>query len=160
MDAAIDVGTFWRLLGMRAIGAAVVTARSSAGPAGFLALSATHVTASPPTMLVSIGSKTSALVAVTESGAFAINYLPREREDLAIDFGGRGALKGADRFKPDEWATLSTGSPILQGAVGAIDCRVEEIIMRHDTAIVLGRIVAWVQGGQVSPLISFGGRYS
>jgi flavin reductase (DIM6/NTAB) family NADH-FMN oxidoreductase RutF len=159
MDKDIDPGSFWRLLGMRAIGAAVVTAQGSAGPAGFLALSATHVTAKPPTMLVSVGRKTSALSAVTESGSFAINYLPREREDLARLFGGQGDDKGADRFKAGEWTTLTTGSPVLAGAVGSIDCRVEEAIERHDTLIFLGRIVDWSRHDDARPLISYSGGY-
>ena len=141
MDKDIDAKTFWRLLGMRAIGMAVVTAQGPKGPAGFLALSATHVTANPPTMLVSIGQKTSALSAVTESRSFAINYLPKERDDLGRLFGGQGDEKGADRFKPGEWTVLATGAPILIGAVGSIDCRVEESIERHDVIIFLGRII-------------------
>nr|WP_275191128.1 hypothetical protein [Bradyrhizobium sp. CSA112] len=36
MPTISDAKTFWRALGMRAIGAAVVTAGGSAGPAGFL----------------------------------------------------------------------------------------------------------------------------
>lgn len=159
MDKDIDPGTFWRLLGMRAIGAAVVTAEGPDGPAGFLALSATHVTAKPPTMLVSVGSKTSALAAVTHSGSFAINYLPKGREDLARLFGGQGDLKGADRFAPGEWTTLATGAPVLAGAVGSIDCRVEEAIERHDTMIFLGHIVDWVSSDGTAPLISFAGGY-
>ena len=39
-----------------------------------------------------------ALAAVRENHAFAINYLPKGREDLAREFGGSGTLKGADRF--------------------------------------------------------------
>jgi flavin reductase (DIM6/NTAB) family NADH-FMN oxidoreductase RutF len=159
MDKNIDIKTFWRLLGMRAIGTAVVTAQGSSGPAGFLALSATHVTANPPTMLVSIGRKTSALSAVTESRSFAINYLPKERDDLAKLFGGQGDEKGVKRFEAAEWTTLATGSPILTGAVGSIDCRVEEAIERHDVIIFLGRIVDWVQNASAVPLISFAGRY-
>lgn len=159
MDKDIDPGTFWRLLGMRAIGAAVVTAQGADGPAGFLALSATHVTAKPPTMLVSVGRKTSALGAVIGSGCFAINYLPREREDLARLFGGHGDAKGADRFAPGEWTTLATGAPVLAGAVGAIDCRVEEAIDRHDTTIFLGRIVDWTRDEAAQPLISFAGGF-
>jgi len=159
MDKEIDGGTFWRLLGMRAIGAAVVTARGPEGPAGFLALSATHVTSSPPTMLVSIDRKTSALSAVTDSGCFAINYLPRAREDLARLFGGQGDTKGAQRFAAEEWTTLATGAPVLVGAVGSIDCRVEEAIERHGTVIVLGRIVDWTRDETAEPLISFAGGY-
>ena len=154
-----DIKAFWTLLGMRAIGAAVVTANGPEGPAGFLGLSATHVTANPPTMLVSVGHQTSALAAVTESGSFAINYLPKDREDLAGLFGGKGDAKGADRFAPGEWTTLSTGSPILTGAVGAIDCRVDDAIERYDVVIFLGRIVDWVHEGSKQPLISFGGGY-
>jgi len=154
-----DIKTFWTLLGMRAIGAAVVTATGPEGPAGFLGLSATHVTANPPTMLVSIGLKTSALTAVTESGSFAINYLPKDREDLARLFGGWGDAKGANRFAPAEWTTLTTGSPILSGAIGAIDCRVDDAIERHDVVIFLGRIVDWVHDGTKQPLISFAGGY-
>lgn len=159
MDKTIDTKTFWRLLGMRAIGAAVVTAQGSNGPAGFLALSATHVTANPPTLLVSIGRKTSALSAVRESGSFAINYLPKERDDLARLFGGQGAEKSGARFKAGEWKILSTGAPILIGAVGSIDCRVEEAIERHDVIIFLGRIVDWIQDAAKTPLISFAGGY-
>ncbi|WP_439397554.1 flavin reductase family protein [Bradyrhizobium sp. PMVTL-01] len=159
MDKAIDTKTFWQLLGMRAVGAALVTARGSQGPAGFLALSATHVTASPPTMLVSIGRRTSALSAIKESGNFAINYLPKEHEDLAIIFGGQGKEKGADRFKPGEWTVLATGAPVLVCPVGSIDCHVENAIECHDAIIFLGRIVDWVQNASQLPLISFAGRY-
>lgn len=158
MQGEIDARTFWKAIGSRAIGAAVVTARGSAGPAGFLALSATHLTASPPTMMVSIGLTTSALAAVRETNAFAINYLPKGREDLAREFGGGGTLKGADRFKAGEWATLETGAPTLVRAVGVIDCRLEEMIERHATVIALGRVVAW-SDSMLEPLVSFRGGY-
>ena len=159
MIKTLDTKTFWTLLGMRAIGAAIVTAIGPEGPAGFLGLSATHVTANPPTMLVSVGHRTSALTAVTESGSFAINYLPKEREDLARLFGGQGDVKGADRFLPEEWTTLTTGSPVLTGAIGAIDCRVDDAIERHDVVIFLGNIVDWIHGGTKQPLVSFAGGY-
>ena len=50
----IDPKTFWRTLGERATGMTIVTTDSDNGPAGFLGLSAAHVTADPPTMLVSV----------------------------------------------------------------------------------------------------------
>ena len=74
----IDARTFWRTLGERAIGATIVTAQGADGPAGFLGLSATHVCADPPSMLVSIDRKTSALAAVLHGHHFAINYLGRD----------------------------------------------------------------------------------
>ncbi|MFO1082282.1 MAG: flavin reductase family protein [Reyranellaceae bacterium] len=158
METEIDAKTFWRAIGSRAIGVAVVTARGSDGPAGFLALSATHLTASPPTMLVSIGLTTSALAAVKQGNHFAINYVPKSRSDLAKEFGGGGQYKGADRFRPGDWSELATGAPTLVDAVGVIDCRLEEMIERHATVIALGRVVGWTAGTQ-DPLISFRGGY-
>ena len=158
METEIDAKTFWKAIGSRAIGVAVVTARGSDGPAGFLALSATHLAASPPTMLVSIGLTTSALAAVRDGNHFAINYVPKGRADLAKEFGGGGQFKGADRFRPGDWAELATGAPTLVDAVGVIDCRLEEMIERHATVIALGRVVAWTAGTQ-DPLISFRGGY-
>lgn len=158
METEIDAKTFWKALGSRAIGVAVVTAKGSAGPAGFLALSATHLSASPPMMMVSIGLTTSALTAVKEGNHFAINYVPKGRDDLVKEFGGGGSLKGADRFLPGDWAELSTGAPTLADAVGVIDCRLEELIERHGAVIALGRVVAYTAGSK-DPLISFRGGY-
>ena len=159
MDQITDAKTFWRAIGSRAIGVAVVTSQGAGGPAGFLALSATHLTASPPTMLVSIGQSTSALAPILESKHFAINYVAKSREDLAKEFGGQGTLKGADRFVPGQWRTLKTGAPTLIGAVGVLDCELEEAIERHNTVIAIGKIVAFEQTADVQPLISFAGKY-
>nr|WP_246574131.1 flavin reductase family protein [Chelatococcus asaccharovorans] len=146
-------------MGARAAGAAVVTARDHAGPAGFLALSATHLSASPPMMMVSIGLKTSALSTILSSGHFAINYLADTQADLAASFGGKGPLKGADRFEQDRWGTLSTGAPVLKDAVGVLDCILEETIERHGAVIALGRLSAYsLEGIGSRPLISFAGR--
>jgi flavin reductase (DIM6/NTAB) family NADH-FMN oxidoreductase RutF len=158
MDGEIDAKTFWKAIGCRAIGVAVVTAKGAEGPAGFLALSATHLSASPPMMLVSIGLTTSALGAVKEGNHFAINYVAKDREDLANEFGGRGSLKGADRFKAGEWTVLKTGAPTLVDAVGVIDCQLEELIERHGTVIALGRVMAY-SASDKDPLISFRGGY-
>lgn len=158
MPSEIDAKTFWKAIGCRAIGVAVVTARGPDGPAGFLALSATHLTASPPIMMVSIGLTTSALAAVRQGNHFAINYLPKGREDLVREFGGGGALKGADRFAAGEWSELASGAPTLVDAVGVIDCALEETIERHATIIALGRVVGFASGPG-DPLISFRGGY-
>lgn len=158
MDSEIDAKTFWKALGCRAIGLAIVTAKGTEGPAGFLALSATHLSASPPMMMVSIGLTTSALTAVKQGNHFAINYVPKGREDLAKEFGGGGVLKGADRFQAGDWTEMSTGAPTLADGVGVIDCRLEELIERHGAVIALGRVVAY-SAGTKDPLISFRGGY-
>jgi flavin reductase (DIM6/NTAB) family NADH-FMN oxidoreductase RutF len=155
----IDARTFWRMLGMRAVGVAVVTAQGEDGPSGFLALSVTHVTADPPSMLVSIDDRTQALKAVLHSRHFAINYLSVADKALADSFGGRGALKGADRFEAGRWKTLATGAPILSDAIGVIDCSLAETFRFHNTTIAVGRVAAFDLPDRGDPLIFFGGGY-
>lgn len=157
--AAIDAKSFWQAIGQRAVGATIVTAAGSDGPAGLLGLSATHVTADPPTMLVSIDNKTSALASVLEAKHFAINYLPRGAEDIVDLFSGKSPLKGADRFEAGRWGTLATGAPVYNGAVGVIDCTLDEVIERHGVAIVLGRVVDFRADPDGAPLVYFRGGY-
>src|ERR1700758_1616878 len=95
----IDAKLFWRALGRRAIGAPIVPGRSERGPAGFLGLSASHISADPPLMLASIDKRTSALQNVLAARHFAVNFLPSDAREIADVFGGKGELKGADRFK-------------------------------------------------------------
>ncbi len=154
-----DVGSFWRAIGVRAIGVAVVTAQDANGPAGFLALSATHLSADPPMMMVSIGLKTSALAAVLASRHFAINYVAQDGQELADWFGGKGDRKGADRFVAGDWTTLKTGAPVLVNGVGSLDCALDETIERHGAVIAIGRVVAYRARPDLKPLISFGGKY-
>lgn len=158
MTEEIDARTFWKALGCRAIGAAIVTAKGADGPAGFLALSATHLTASPPMMMISIGLTTSALAAIRHGNHFAINYVPKGGDALVKEFGGGGSLKGADRFLPGAWSALETGAPTLVDSVGVIDCVLDEMIERHKTIIALGRMVAYTASTR-DPLISFRGGY-
>jgi len=153
----IDAKTFWRCLSERAIGATVVTVDGQDGPAGFLGLSATHVSADPPILLVSIDRRTSACAEVIERGRFAVNFLPADAQAIADAFAGRGGIKGAARFATGEWTTLSTGAPVLATALGAFDCQVTEVIDRGQVAIVLGLVVAATSRGDGEPLILFRG---
>jgi flavin reductase (DIM6/NTAB) family NADH-FMN oxidoreductase RutF len=158
-DPLIEPQAFWRAIGNRATGSTVVTARSDEGPAGFLGLSATHVCATPPLMLVSIDKRTSALQTVLAARHFALNFLPREAVEIADMFGGRGPQKGAERFATGRWGTLRTGAPILLDAVGVIDCRLVETIERHGVVMAIGEVMAARDGAGNAPLIHFRGGY-
>lgn len=150
---------FWRVRGERAVGMTIVAAADADGPAGLIALSATHAAAEPPTMLVSVDSRTSALPTILEAGHFAISYLPRTAEPLAQDFAGRTAAKGADRFRPGAWTTLATGTPVHVQALGAFDGKIERTLELHGVTLNFGRMVAARARGEDEPLIYFRGSY-
>jgi flavin reductase (DIM6/NTAB) family NADH-FMN oxidoreductase RutF len=158
-DKLIDAKAFWRAIANRATGSTVVTACSQHGPAGFLGLSATHLCADPPLMLVAIDKRTSALSTVIAARHFAINYLLRDAIAVADMFCGKGPQKAAERFEAGQWGTLTTGAPILLNAVGAIDCSLEETIERHGVVIAIGRVVDILDGTGHAPLVHFRGGY-
>jgi flavin reductase (DIM6/NTAB) family NADH-FMN oxidoreductase RutF len=157
--AAIDVRQFWQAIGRRATGSTIVAARSNGGPAGLLGLSATHLCADPPTMMVSVDKRTSALPTILEARHFAINYLSAAQRELADIFGGKSDLKGADRFTTAAWGSLATGAPVLADAVGVLDCELVETIERYNVVIILGRVVATSSHLDAAPLVHFRGGY-
>lgn len=152
-----DVRSFWAALGPRATGVAIVTAAGESGPSGFLALSATHLAASPPTMTISVSLTTSAYADIVASGHFAINYLSSEAADVYDRFSARDAPKGAERFAGLDYEFGKSGTPIFSQITGALECKVEEIIQRHGTALVLGTIL-WAHDNEASrPMIHYRG---
>lgn len=153
----IDARKFWSLVGSRATGAVVVTVDGRAGPAGFLGLSATHICAEPPTMMVSVDRRTAALADILDRRRFAISVLPAGSESMVDDFGGRTALKGTDRFEPGRWTTGEGGCPVLVGAVATIECEVSGTIDHHGSVLVFGTVVAGEIGGD-RPLVLFRGK--
>ena len=158
MADQITIGEFWGAQGMRAIGSAIVTAKGPAGPAGFLALSATHLTASPPIMTVAIMPSTSALSAIRHSGAFAINYLTSGAQGTLARFAGANLMEGSQRFCGLECAELVTESPILPGIVGAMDCKLLREESLYGAYLLYGEILATWHDLQAQPLIHFGGK--
>jgi flavin reductase (DIM6/NTAB) family NADH-FMN oxidoreductase RutF len=155
----VDAKSFWQAIGQRAIGSTIVTAKSGHGPAGLLGLSATHVCAEPPTMLVTVDKRTAALQTILDAKHFAINYLPQGATELADIFGGKTALKGAERFGTAPWQSLHTGAPVLEDAVGAIDCELAEAIERHGVMLLLGTVVATRSNPEQKPLVHFRGGF-
>jgi flavin reductase (DIM6/NTAB) family NADH-FMN oxidoreductase RutF len=158
-EKVVDQRTFWRLVGQRAVGVSIVTAADAAGPAGFLGLSATHLSADPPLMMVSVDHRTSALTTIEAAGHFAINYLPKGAANLADIFGGKAGVSGAARFEHGSWTAGSTGAPTLAGAVCTLECRTVDRIAREGVTIVIGRVVDFHLTTVAEPLIAFQGSY-
>lgn len=153
-----DVRSFWAAIGVRATGAAIVTAQGENGPSGFLALSATHLAASPPTMTISVSLTTSAYADIIASGHFIINYLSDAATAVYDRFSARDAPKGAERFKGLDYGSGETGGPLLAQTTGALECKVIESIERYGTALLIGEILWAHRNDGTMPLIHYQGR--
>lgn len=154
----IDPKAFWGAIGCRAAGAAIVTVEGKGGPLGFLALSATHLTAVPPTVTVSVDRKTSAGSDLLARKAFAINFLAVEGGPIFDRFTMRDGPTGSSRFEGLAISTLATGAPVLPDITGVLDCGLEEVIERYGVYLVIGRIVAFETFKDRRPLIHYQGQ--
>lgn len=158
--AQIDVKQFWNLMAVRPVAVPIVAASDAHGPAGLLALSVSHVSATPPIMSVAVGHSTSALATIRNAASFSINYLPEDESQTAEIFGGRRNIDGPDRFSDGRWTALRTGAPIFINAALALDCIVEKVLEYGETDLFLGRIVDHRLDRTRLPLISFQGRFA
>lgn len=91
-------------------------------------------------------------------GHLAVNIIGPNHQFIANQFAGIGGLKGADRYRGAEWTRLASGAPILEDAVAAIDCTIEEAIERHSHVIVIGKVEA-IRVGSGYSLVYQNGRY-
>lgn len=114
------------------------------GPRGRVGLTATAVASvsdSPPTVLVCIARPSRTLAVIEANRVFCVNTLPGHCEDLAEIFASRRGIEGEARFGSHHWSSLTTGAPVLSGAVAAFDCR---LVAAHDIAthrILIGEVV-------------------
>lgn len=140
-----------------ASGVAIVAAGRGAARSGCTATSLCSLSLEPPSLIVCLARASATLKTIRREGAFGISLLAEVHTDLADRFAGRSGLHGAARFEGCAVIALSTGAPLLQGAVAMIDCEVEETFERHTHAIVIGRVVAAKAAGG-RPLLHWRGR--
>jgi flavin reductase (DIM6/NTAB) family NADH-FMN oxidoreductase RutF len=152
---AIDADQFKRLLGSFPSGVTVITTQDAAGqPKGMTASAFSSVSLNPPLVLVCIDYKADSYPALQATGRFAVNILREGQRELS----GRFASKGVDRFNGLQVRTGTTGVPLLEGALCALECRVVAEHPAGDHAIFVGE----VEDGCLTPetpLLYFRGQY-
>lgn len=137
-------------------GVAVVTARLPEGePVGLTVSSLTSVSLEPLLVLVCIDHRSASHGAVVASGAFAVNLLPLDGAPISDVFASPDR---ADRFRGVAWREEVTGSPVLERALGWLDCRVHQTHVAGDHTIVVGSVLA-LDAGDLPPLVYHRGRY-
>ena len=160
MSAALDSDAFRRACGLWATGVSIVTTvDSDARPYGLTMNAVTSLSLAPPQFLVCVDHGSDTLAPLKQSGAFCINLLTDQQQDLSNNF----AKKNPDKFADVGYTSGATGAPRLDGALLAIDCSVSAIHPGGDHDIVVGKVVELTQHSDldnVAPLIYFKGRYA
>jgi flavin reductase (DIM6/NTAB) family NADH-FMN oxidoreductase RutF len=146
-----------QLLGRRATGVAIVTARAGQRIHGMTVSAFTEVSLEPPLVLVCAEKSSNTHPVIAEGGVFAVNLLAEDQAELSSRFASKGNEER--RFDGIPWETAATGAPILPGTVGALDCRVVAVHDGGDHVIYVGRVEALRLAADREPLLYQRGTY-
>lgn len=136
----------------------VVTARRAAGGHdapeldGFTATAFLTVSMSPPIILVSATTASSAFAMLRDASAFAVNLLAAEQMEIANAFAKPAAERAAlwDRLA---WSGDEAGVPLLAGTTGAFSAKVRQLVDAGDHVLVLGDVTAIHTSDRVDTLV-------
>lgn len=136
----IDSGLFRQVLGHFPTGVTIITATQADGtPVGLTIGSFTSVSLDPPLVgfLPMVGS--GRWQGIEATGSFCVNVLGHEQGDLCWQFA-KSSIE--QPFEGVSWRPSPiTGSPILDGAIAWIDCRIAQVVPAGDHVFVMGEVV-------------------
>lgn len=139
-----------------ASGVTVVTMKDADSRAQGITVSAfTSLSLEPPLVLVCIDKRASLHNHLVEGAHFAVNILAEDQELISRRFASRDE----DRFSGTGYREGITGAPLLEGALGHIECRVVHVYPGGDHSVIVGEVeTANVTDGK--PLVYFRGGYA
>lgn len=150
----MDAELFRRIAGHWLTGVAVVTSVLEDEPCGMTVNAVTSLSLDPPQFLVCLDRRTKTLAAIRASENFCINYLSEHQEHVSTVF----ARRGGDKFAALKYGSGRTGSPVLEGVIAHVECKLHEVLPGGDHDIVIGDAVfGSARGGD--PLGYFAGSY-
>jgi flavin reductase (DIM6/NTAB) family NADH-FMN oxidoreductase RutF len=146
-------------MGAAVTGVTVVTTSGGAGRAGVTVSAVSSVSADPPTLLACIHRESPACEAIRRNRIFCVNVLKSTQQHIAEIFAGRSARDAFDsKFDCAHWASLSTGAPVLSGALSVFDCRLQASQAAGTHEVFFG-IVLGAQTSDGAPLLYAGRAY-
>lgn len=155
-EAAAEVRHYRHVLGRFATGVTVVTAVSGERPVGLTCQSFMSVSLDPPLVVFSPARISRAWPLIEHSGAYCVNVLAADQADLSEQM----ASHTGDKFAGVPWRPSPvTGSPVLEGALAYVDCRIHAVHEAGDHRLVVGRVVDLAATDGPDALTYYQGRY-
>ncbi len=155
----MDSAAYRALMRHQAGAVAIVAAGEAGARAGLTATAISSLSDSPPTILACVNKMTDAHGVISNIRCFSINVLANDQQEIAERFAGKSGLKGENKFTGLNWDKLTTGAPVLLGALANLDCKVLD---KHDFTthtIFIGRVIAGRFRNEAEPLLYFRGDY-
>ena len=150
-----DSARYRQVLGHFPTGVTVITAAGEPAPSGMAVGSFSSVSLDPPLVAFFAGKDSSTWPKIEAAGAFCVNVLGEDQEELSRRF----ASKEEDKFAGVGWAPASSGAPLLDGVLAWIDCTIDSVTDAGDHVCVMGRVLDLGTGQERGPLVFFRGGY-
>jgi 3-hydroxy-9,10-secoandrosta-1,3,5(10)-triene-9,17-dione monooxygenase reductase component len=155
-ESAARARRFRDVLGLFASGVTVVTSMSGGEPVGMTCQSFTSVSLEPPLVMFSPARTSRAWPLMQRAGYFCVNILSADQAEISNAM----ATKGSDKYDGIGWRPAATGAPLLDGALGYVDCTVHAVHEAGDHYVVLGRVKELGFGDDHrAPLLYYRGAY-
>ena len=154
----VSIDEFRRVMSRWTSGITVITAAHDGQSHGMVASSFASVSADPISVLFCADHNTRTYPLVKSAGAFAVNILSQQQEEVFRVFAGQKGDRDADKFAGEEVMTAATGAPILKHCMGWLDCRViAEYPGGKTHTIFVGEVIAADLGSAADqpPLVYF-----
>jgi flavin reductase (DIM6/NTAB) family NADH-FMN oxidoreductase RutF len=153
-EEMLDPTTYRKAIGGFATGVSVITTEVDGTRHGMTANSLTSVSLDPLLLLVCFDRDSRTADAVLQRGAFLVNLLSEEQQELSDRF----ARAGDDHFADLALEPGYEGLPALPGGLGWLACELEDVHSGGDHIIAVARVVA-AEAREGEPLLFFRGRY-
>jgi len=139
-------------------GVTVATTNGPSGATGLTVSSFTSVSLDPPLILISLAKGSAMHDLFREAKAYAINFLADDQKSVSDRFAGRTNAK--DRFEGLKFTKGVTGSPIIEGARVAIECKAWRVYEGGDHSILVGEVVSAKTFNSKRPLVYYSQQYT
>ncbi len=154
--ASAEAAAFRDVIRHLASGVTIITSSLSGEPVGMTATAVCSVSATPPTLLVSLTTASRTAQGVMETGAFAVHLLPHSGRRYAEQFASRSPHFQDVKYSP----TSDKQIPVLTEVLGWFLCQVENSFHAVDHMIFVGRVLQCeLKDKRPDPLLYFDRNY-
>ena len=109
------------------------------------------VSLDPPLVLVCAISRSDGSEHIRRNRVFAVNILGVDQEPLSRYFASKDRPRGRDAFAEVAHRVATSGSPILDGALAYLDCRLHAEHAAGDHDIFIGEVLELGTREQAEP---------
>ena len=139
-NQTMDPAVAKKVLRLFTYGMYIVTSKAGDDLGAFLADWVIQVSFEPRMMALSVENDAFSLGVIRRSKVFAVNVLETGQRELAGQFG-RATVKVGNKLANYPYTEGSTGSPLLEEALGAVECRVVSEQPAGDHILFLAEVV-------------------